>query len=316
MDKGLKKIFYEGLIVKIVNLKGRADLNDQLGLTLSYDSKRERWGIEVISSGEKVLIRPINLLLHDRVFEAHHAENFGQEDLCHIYSAQLVNALSKSSQGSTQQSLNTCESLLATIDAITDPSLIQVCMNAASHHFILEILPQPKLRARMLQCAVDSFTSLQWMQSSSSKWMDRVALERFLQQMFNIKDMMMDILDTELLDCARARGKVTLEQQRAWAGYLLSPQVLNQDGITMMPYHVSNFDIYLQQGGNAMLEIYSRFESSDPNHLVSVPLKKAKPLFLLYEETFHSSISPFQIIRLLEYQRYSQAWVYSVFKMS
>ena len=67
--KRLLKMPLGGRRCEVVGLQGRADLNGKKGIAFSYDKTKERYGVQMEHTDEKVLIRPINLQRHDRTPE-------------------------------------------------------------------------------------------------------------------------------------------------------------------------------------------------------------------------------------------------------
>lgn len=50
-----------GVAVRLRDLKARPELNGQVGVTVEFDSKKERWQVKLLDSGEKMLLKAVNL---------------------------------------------------------------------------------------------------------------------------------------------------------------------------------------------------------------------------------------------------------------
>eukprot|EP00611_Tribonema_gayanum_P031565 TRINITY_DN914_c6_g1_i2.p1 TRINITY_DN914_c6_g1~~TRINITY_DN914_c6_g1_i2.p1 ORF type:complete len:433 (-),score=166.55 TRINITY_DN914_c6_g1_i2:892-2130(-) len=141
----------EGRLVLLHGLSA-ARYNGRRAFIKHNDDVTGRWAVELMDSGETILIKADNLTATDQIVDLHIADTrLANRDVCHEYSQCLLDAVLSSASGGRRSSTPPAASVLPTDpEAIVqlardagDHSLLVVRANAIAHHFSLEVVCAP-----------------------------------------------------------------------------------------------------------------------------------------------------------------------------
>lgn len=324
---------YSGSIVRV---------DGELALVLALPTLEEPEHVSLLAGGTRVIRSSKRLALADPLFELVRTHrSLSRHEVCHTFALALLARACAS--GDVTRPLarlemdDDADEMYRRLFAAPPPRagseyLVDLNLAGVGHQLIMHVLhTSVGVRARLLQAHVvaddapepSGFSALDWLSGGrfakaigpGCRWLDADALKAYARRLVRLRSLVLRLAESDLLDCARAAGKMSRSAQRRWAAEKV--ETLGDSTLIMQPVW-STLDEYARivraEGLPVHVNIYALNGRRDvqPEQLLDFPLEQARPIMRLYRELFGADAMPHAFLRAVEWYGEPGAWEASV----